>query len=302
MRAYLQALRFGRWPRSLAIYTGSAAYFYLNREAIPLLHQPEILFRLALAFFLTWGISTANYIINEIVDAPFDLHHPTKRFRPLVSGRVGKNPLVFLCLALVTLCFLLSSLLFSLPLLLSLVALLIAGFIYNIRPVRTKDIPFLDSISESANNPIRFFIGWFAVSPPGFFPPLSLLLNWWAFGNFLLIAKRLSEFRLLKEKAGNYRRSLNRYSQSSLASGMAASAGLFFITYFVFALGYKLESFLYLSPLVFIYFFLIFLKTLKEKEVMEEPERLLKHFWFAAYTLALLLLFVLSAFVDKIHR
>jgi hypothetical protein len=52
--------------------------------------------------------------------------------------------------------------------------------------------------------------------------------------------------------------------------------------------------------LVFFYFFLIFWKTLREKEVMEEPERLLKHPKFTIYSLLLVLLFSLTYFVDKI--
>jgi hypothetical protein len=78
------------------------------------------------------------------------------------------------------------------------------------------------------------------------------------------------------------------------------SSFFFFIGYFVFAITYNLESFIYLSPLVFFYFFLIFWKTLREKEVMEEPERLLKHPKFTIYSLLLVLLFSLTYFVDKI--
>jgi len=185
---------------------------------------------------------------------------------------------------------------------LSLLALLIAGFIYNIKPVRSKDIPFFDSISESANNPIRFLIGWFAFASPELFPPWSLLLCWWSFGNFLMVAKRLSEFRLLRDKAGDYRRSLLRYTKRSLLLGLALSAAAFFITYFMFALATKLHSFLFLSPLIFIYFFIFFWKTLKEKEVMEEPEKLLTHPFFAVYTLLMVLSYFVAFRLDDVDR
>jgi len=181
----------------------------------------------------------------------------------------------------------------------SLLALLIAGFIYNLKPVRTKDVPFLDSISESANNPIRFLIGWFALSPPNVFPPLSLLISWWSFGNFLLVAKRLSEFRLLKEKAGDYRASLKKYSNISLLIGMTASAVVFFLTYFYFAFAFRFQSLFLFSPFLLFYFFLFFRKTMKEEEIMEEPEQLLKSIKYALYTIFLVLLFVLSFFIDR---
>jgi 4-hydroxybenzoate polyprenyltransferase len=299
MKAYLRAMRLGRWPRSLAIFVGIAAFFYLYRDALFTTEITWVVLQSLYAFLLTWAISTANYIINEIVDAPYDAHHPTKRNRPLVKGEIKKIPFLLLGVAISAISLYLAYLHFCPPFFYALLALLVAGFIYNIKPVRTKDIPFLDSISESANNPIRFLIGWFAFAPPEIWPSLSLLLCWWAFGNFLMIAKRLSEFRLLKERAGDYRNSLRRYSEGALMFGMAASAVIFFLAYFYFSYTFKLETLLIFSPFVFFYFFLFFRKTMREDEVMEEPERLFMHLKFALYTLFLIAIFFLSSFLDK---
>ncbi len=299
MRAYLRAMRLGRWPRSLALFVGSAAFFYLYREVLFATDITWVVLQSLYAFLLTWAISTANYIINEIVDAPYDVHHPTKRNRPLVKGEIKKTPFFLMAVVISATSLYLAYLHFCPPLFYSLLALLVAGFIYNIKPVRTKDIPFLDSISESANNPIRFLIGWFAFASPEIWPPLSILLCWWAFGNFLMIAKRLSEFRLLKERAGDYRNSLRRYSEGALMFGMAASAVIFFLAYIYFAYTFKLEILLLFSPFVFFYFFLFFRKTMREDEVMEEPERLFMHLKFALYTLFLIAIFFLSSLLDK---
>ncbi|MEW5901653.1 MAG: hypothetical protein AB1715_09350, partial [Acidobacteriota bacterium] len=81
MTAYLRALRLERWPRSATILLGSAAFFFLHRDSFSSFKLEEIFFRLILSFLLTWTISTVNYIVNEIVDAPFDIHHPAKRHR-----------------------------------------------------------------------------------------------------------------------------------------------------------------------------------------------------------------------------
>ncbi len=302
MNPYLKAMRLERWPRSLAIFSGIAALFFLNREMISAIPVLSFIGKSIFAFLLTWGISTANYIINEIADAPFDIHHPSKRHRPLVQGEIKKKFFLLYGVILSLLSLVCAYHFFSFPFFLSLLALLIAGFLYNIKPIRTKDIPFLDSISESANNPIRFFIGWFAFSSPNLFPPLSLLMTWWIFGNFLMISKRLSEFRLLKDKAESYRSSLSKYTTRSLIFGITLSAIFFFVGYFIFAVEHKLQTFIYFSPFVFFYFFLIFWKTLKEKEAMEEPERLLKHYKFAIYTLFIVLLFSFSFLIDTLGR
>lgn len=305
MNAYLRALRLERWPRSLAIFAGIAAYFFLNRADIDRLGRPEVLGRLALAFILTWMISTANYIINEIVDAPYDIHHPSKRLRPLIQGEIRKVPFALLGVCLAAAALATAWLLFSKPLTLSLAVLLLAGFVYNVRPVRTKDIPFLDSISEAANNPIRFLIGWFAALPPDLVPvrpPLSLLLSWWAFGNFLMVAKRFSEFRFLKDKAGSYRQSHKAYTRASLGMGLLASAAAFSATYIYFALRFKLQSFLVVLPLILLFFGLIYKKMLGARDLMEEPEHLLKNAPVALSTLLLVLLFCLAFFLDEVGR
>ena len=259
---------------------------------------PSLLLRLALAFLLTWAISTVNYIINEIVDAPYDVHHPEKRFRPLIQGEIKKGPFLLLGIILTGASFLLAAAFFSRPFFISLLLLLVAGFIYNLKPVRTKDIPFLDSISESANNPIRFLIGWYAFAPQDVFPPASLLVCWWSFGNFLMEAKRLSEFRLLGSKAADYRLSHKKYSRESLLLAMIASAIIFFISFLYFALTYELRFIVYISPLLLIYLYLFIHKTLQEKEIMEEPESLLRNPLIAVFTFSLLFLIALAFFLD----
>jgi decaprenyl-phosphate phosphoribosyltransferase len=293
LNAYIRALRLERWPRSAAILVGSAAFFFLYRNSLPL-EVWGFLWRIVLSFFLTWAISTVNYIINEIVDAPYDIHHPVKRHRPLIKGEIKKGPFILLGIVLSAASVAVALACFSRPFLAAMLALLAAGFVYNLRPIRTKDIPFLDAISESANNPIRFLIGWYAVSPGNVFPPWTLLVCWWSFGNFLMEAKRLSEFRLLREKASDYRLSHRKYSRNSLLLAMAASALVFLLTFLYFAVSSGFYNLAYLFPFLLFYLYLFFRKTLKEKEVMEEPESLLRNPLIAACTFSLLLLLALA--------
>ncbi|MEW5902697.1 MAG: UbiA family prenyltransferase, partial [Acidobacteriota bacterium] len=216
---------------------------------------------------------------------------------PLIQGEIKKMPFVLVGIALTAASFLFAWTAFSRAFVVSLLALLVAGFIYNVRPVRTKDIPFLDSISESANNPIRFLIGWHAFAPPDLFPPASLLFSWWSFGNFLMTAKRLSEFRLLKEKAADYRLSHKRYSPKLLLFGMVSSAAVFLASFFYFVLAHRLRNFLVTTPVLLLYLFLFFRKTLEEQEIMEEPESLLRNRGIALVTIVLLALFALCIFL-----
>jgi decaprenyl-phosphate phosphoribosyltransferase len=297
---YLRALRLERWPRSLSIFLGSAAFFFFNRDRLAEFPIPALLWRSGAAFLLTWGISTANYVLNEIVDKPFDAHHPTKKLRPLVLGEIQTLPFAVLGVTLTGVCLVLAQTLFDTAFLLSLVALLGAGIIYNVPPLRAKDIPFLDAISESVNNPIRLAVGWYAFAPIHVFPPLSLLLSWWAFGNYLMVAKRLSEHRFLKETAGEYRKSHKRYTERLLLFGLAVGAAVCLASFLYLAITRKLETFLAIAPFLAVLLGLILRKTLRESEVMEETEKILASAKFGLYTIFLLLLFVLSYFVDTI--
>ena len=57
----------------------------------------------------------------------------------------------------------------------SLVIFAILGVLYNVRPVRFKDRPYLDILSESLNNPVRLILGWTIIEPI-YLPPASIIL------------------------------------------------------------------------------------------------------------------------------
>lgn len=293
-KLYLESLRLERWPRSLAIIPGFFAYFALTPGALDSIAISDLVIKLAGAFFLTLFISTANYIINEITDAPHDAFHPSKKHRPLVKKEISARLLMLMYFALVGATVLIAHFVFKNGFfLISLMALLVAGLLYNVPPVRVKDIPFLDSTLESANNPIRFLIGWHIVTFQP--PPISLLLSWWAFGNFLMVGKRVAEKKFLtEEESHGYRLSLKRYNLNSLIWFMRLNAVLFIGTFAWFAYQSQLKSFLFSIPFVLVYLFMFMKKSVQDIEGAEEPERLLKNPYFAFYTLFLAAIFVLA--------
>ncbi|MCP5106572.1 MAG: UbiA family prenyltransferase [bacterium] len=294
LKLYLDALRLERWPRSLAIIPGFMAFFVLYPEAFKGLDYVLLAIKLATAFVLTLLISTANYIINEIADAPYDAFHPSKKHRPLVNKEISAALLMGLWLLLVVISlgcayFFYENIYFSI----ALVALLAAGILYNVPPIRMKDIPFLDSTLESGNNPIRFLIGWYILAPT--FPPISLLISWWAFGNFLMVGKRVAEKKFLtQEESVGYRMSLEKYSLNGLRIFMAANGIVFLVTFCLFAIEAQLKTFLFSTPFVLVYLIMFMKKSVQDIEGAEEPEKLLKNPYFAFYTLFLAAIFFLA--------
>lgn len=290
---YVASLRLGRWPRSMAIIVGFTAVFLVNPAGISSLLTASAFLKIILAFFLTWMVSTANYIINEITDAPFDAFHPGKKHRPLVQNKISVKVLLIGWVLLVVAALGLARVLYTQAFVLSLGALLLAGILYNVPPVRVKDVPYLDSTLESANNPIRFLIGWYVLAAQ--FPPLSLLLAWWAFGNFLMVGKRVAEKKFLTaEESSAYRLSLNRYSVRGLVAFMTVNGLLFLAMFILFAILLKLKTFLYALPFILFYLIFFMVKSIQDRDVAEEPEKLLKNPYFAIYTVFLLVIFIIA--------
>jgi len=156
-----------------------------------------------------------------------------------------------------------------------------------------KDVPYLDSTMESANNPIRFLIGWYVLTAQ--FPPLSLLLAWWAFGNFLMVGKRVAEKKFLTaEESSAYRLSLNRYSVHGLVAFMTVNGLLFLAMFILFAVRLSLKTFLYALPFIMFYLIFFMVKSIQDRDAAEEPEKLLKNPYFAIYTIFLLVIFIIA--------
>src|SRR5580698_9320670 len=177
--------------------------------------------RLIVCLLVAMALSSANYTINEWLDAPFDAMHPTKRARPAVQTAMYPGVVFAQYIVLTSIGVLAAH---TLGYSFSMVAVVFAifGVIYNVRPIRAKDRAFLDVIVESLNNPLRFLFGWFAVTPH-VAPPASILLAYWFGGAFLMAAKRVSEHRAIVEAGGTaslaaYRPSFAVYTQSSLVT------------------------------------------------------------------------------------
>jgi decaprenyl-phosphate phosphoribosyltransferase len=290
---YIASLRLDRWPRSMAIIVGSAAVFLVHPEWLRSALTPAHALLISLAFLLTWMVSTANYIINEITDAPFDAYHPGKKHRPLVQNKISVKVLLIGWVLLALAALLLARALYSQVFVFSLGALLLAGILYNVPPLRMKDVPYLDSTLESANNPIRFLIGWYVLAAE--FPPISLLLAWWAFGNFLMVGKRVAEKKFLTAaESSAYRLSLNRYSVRGLVIFMGFNGLSFLAMFILFAIQLNLKTFLYALPFIMFYLVFFMVKSIQDRDAAEEPEKLLKNPYFALYTLFLLVIFLIA--------
>ncbi len=268
---YVALARPGHWVKHVFILPGIALAWLLRQPEWPLL-AVNVLLGLASAALL----ASANYVLNEWLDADSDQHHYSKSQRPAVSKELSP-PVVwaeYLALAAggLALAWMVSE-----PYLLISSLLLVSGLVYNVPPLRTKEVAYLDVDSESINNPIRLTLGWVMVDPSSL-PPGSLLLSYWMGGAFLMALKRLGEYRSAEqggrlESLATYRGSFRRYTDESLllSAFLYALLAAFFLA--VFLVKYRIEYLLSLP--IFAALFVLYLRlALKRDSPVQEPEKL----------------------------
>ncbi|MDO9541091.1 MAG: UbiA family prenyltransferase, partial [Kiritimatiellia bacterium] len=186
---YIRIARPDHWFKNVFIVPGILLAFYFAPDLVSLKTFAGII----AGFICACLIASSNYVLNEILDASTDQFHPSKCSRPIPSGQVNIGAAYFLWLIL-ALAGIGSAFMINIAFGCSGLLLWIMGLLYNVPPVRLKDFPYADVLSEAINNPIRLALGWFStglLAPP----PLSIVIAYWMFGAFLMAVKRLAEFR-----------------------------------------------------------------------------------------------------------
>ncbi|WP_169979000.1 UbiA prenyltransferase family protein [Tautonia rosea] len=290
---YIAIARPDHWCKNVFMLLGVALACFYHPE----LFRWNTLAGIGWAFLATCLIASSNYVINEILDAPSDLSHPVKRNRPIPSGKVS-IPIAYAEWVILGTLGLLMAAMLNRPFFASAALLLFMGLVYNVPPIRSKDQPYLDVLSESINNPIRLLLGWFAVSTIEV-PPVSLLLSYWMIGAFFMAAKRFSEYRSIADAAvaGAYRPSFRHYDERKLLVSMFFYVTTFALFLGVFIIRYRLELIL-TFPLIagFVCYYLNV--AFKDDSAAQNPERLYREWGLMVYLIVCVLAFVTLMFVQ----
>jgi len=271
LRGHIAIMRIDHWVKQVFVLPGIVLALSAGTEDIP----GGLAVRLVIGMLSVCLVASSNYVINEVLDAPFDLSHPVKRNRPVPSGKVS-IPLAYVqWLALMVLGVGLG-LAVNPPFALTVFVLWLMGCAYNIRPVRSKDLPYLDVLSESINNPLRMLAGWYMTGTL-VFPPASLLISYWMVGCYFMAIKRYAEYRDIDDpaRAAAYRKSFSYYTlQRLLVSIMFySSAAMLFLGAFI--MRYRLELILSF-PLVAFVMAVYFRLAFKPESAVVNPEKLYK--------------------------
>ncbi len=206
--AYVRMMRIDHWVKNVFVFPGILIALSLEPHRINPID-------LAIGLLAVCLISSSNYVINELLDASSDRFHPAKLQRPAASGQVNRSLGYLEWIALMA-AGLALSVRISIPFVVVMAAFWLMGCIYNIPPIRTKDVAYLDVLSEAINNPLRMLAGWYMTRAVGV-PMASLLISYWMIGCYFMAIKRYAEYRELSSgHLAQYRKSFAYYSERSL--------------------------------------------------------------------------------------
>jgi decaprenyl-phosphate phosphoribosyltransferase len=296
VRAHVRICRVDHWFKNVFVLPGVVVAVSI----VPHVDAGDLAWRLAVGLLAVCLVASSNYVLNELQDAPFDLHHPSKRKRPVPSGLVDIRLAYAQWIALMALGLGLAAFV-GVQLVLTLFALWVMGCAYNIPPVRTKDHAYVDVASEAVNNPLRMLVGWYIVTT-SVVPPLSLLVSYWMIGCYFMAAKRFAEYRDFG-RAGDdgdavrYRKSFAHYTSERLLVSIMFYASAAMLFFGAFIVRYRLELILSF-PLIALFMAMYLHLAFKPSSPVENPEKLYREPALMAVLVACVVAMTVLLFVD----
>ena len=292
-RGHLSIARIDHWFKNVFVLPGIVVAIGTDRTV----DLSQLGWRILVGLLSVCLIASSNYTLNELIDAPFDRHHPTKHTRPVPSGQVrpwlGYVQWIVLMAAGLGVGYLI-----SVPFMLTVLSLWVMGCVYNIPPVRSKDLPYVDVLSEAINNPIRMLAGWFIVTDSTI-APSSLLLSYWMIGCYFMALKRYAEFRNIGDarRAAAYRKSFAYFTTDRLLVSVMFYGSAAMLFFGAFCMRYRLELIL-AFPAIALVMAVYLSVAMKDNSAAQNPEKLYREPALMASVVGAALVIVVLLAVD----
>lgn len=222
----LKSCRPRQWIKNVSVYAAlvfSGFLFHFPETGTPYFYT------VSFAFIIFCLLSSAVYLMNDIIDLEADRKHPFKKKRPIASGRL---PLPVAKIAAIVLLTIVFGMGLFLPIFFQLLAFAYLAFQFFYSKV-AKHIAIFDVVLIATGFLIRIYAGSVVVN---LHMSVWFLLTVVSASLFLAVGKRQSERTLLEGKEiGETRNTLKRYSQRLLDqyTGMFATAT--WLSYALFA-------------------------------------------------------------------
>lgn len=246
----IESLRINNWIKNLIVFF---PLFISIR-----IFNIELFLKVSALFAVFCFISSAVYILNDLVDIKNDSLHPIKKFRPIAKGLINKKQALLLIFIFCSFSFLLSFFLNK-----NLFFLVLSYFVLNIfYSFIFKNIPILDVVFIAFGFIIRILAACVLVCCK---PSLFLLLLVFFLCIFFTFSKRKFEFYLNKEN--KLRKSIKFLNLKTISFFIFFGAILSILFYFIYIFYLKIKIlFLTCLPFCLIVFRLYYLFNIKKIE------------------------------------
>lgn len=218
-------------------------------------------------------LSSAVYVLNDIVDADADRRHPIKAFRPIASGRVSKNLGIGLAAFLIALA-VIGGMFLNHNFLLVAAAYFVLNILYSFF---LKHVVIIDVMTIAAGFVLRALAGAvvIAVNVSGWLLVATFLL-----ALFLGFGKRRHELVMLENKSEGHRRILAKYTPYFLDQLIGVVTPAVIVCYLMYAISPEVEQklgthYLYLTVPFVIYGIFRYLYLIHLEEGGGSPTQLL---------------------------
>jgi len=215
--ALLKTMRLRQWTKN------GFVFFALVFDKQLFLRDPFL--RTLEGFFLFCLISSAVYLINDVMDVEGDRKHPEKKHRPIASGKlpvgVAWMSAVLLVVIAIPLGYWLS------PFFAVILALYLGANLLYSRWL--KHIPILDVLIVSSGFVLRVAAGVSLITVERFSPWLYMITI--LFSLYLGFGKRRAEMNLLAQDAASHRKVLDGYTLPLLDQYITIVSGMTIVAY-----------------------------------------------------------------------
>ena len=277
LKDYFILVRPHQWVKNLLLFL--PAFFALRMDEV------EVLVSVSFGVIAFFFLSSSVYILNDYLDREQDAKHPTKKDRPLASGRIPRTGAFILMGSLAALGLLIFGLIDKYALYL-VTGYVILNILYS---YRLKHIPIIDIFIIAIGFVIRVAVGAMMVSPHIELSMWIVLMTFLG-ALFMALAKRRDDV-LLAADGKQVRKSIDGYNLEFINSAMMVMASVLIVSYISYTISPEVQS-KFDSQNLYFTVFLVILGVLRYMQItfVEEksgsPTKILLGDFFLQLTIA----------------